>query len=107
LRAEYRLVEIVDKGQANRNLNEIPEVVRLLLSDEDDCMRARLETWLMHAERQWLRYAFDRQIPAERQAQAREEHQAADIAVRYGPIEEAAALVRAFCANWIPRGKGT
>ncbi len=103
LRAEYRLVEIVDKGQENRYLNEIPQVVRLLLSDADDCRRIRLETWLMHAERRWRRDAFDRHITNDQLAQAREEHQTADMAVRYGSIDDAAALVRAFCEKWVPR----
>jgi hypothetical protein len=106
LRAEYRLVEIVDKGQANRYLNEIPEVVQLLLSEDEDSRRARLETWLMHAERRWRRHALGRRLPVEQLIRAQEEHQAADMAVRHGTVDEAADLVQAFCRTWAPPRKG-
>ena len=104
LRAEYRLVEIVDKGQRNQYLNEIPKVVRLLVSNADICRRKRLETWLMHAERRWRRHAFDQRFPAEEMARAQKEYEAADVAVRHKSVDEATALVEAFCERWTPAG---
>ncbi|WP_369251036.1 hypothetical protein [Streptomyces sp. R41] len=100
LRAEYRLVEIVDKGRENRYLNEIPDVVSLLLGNNDASRRVRLETWLMHAKRHWSREAFERHTPGEALTRMQKEYQAADMAVRHGELEEAAALVEEFCRTW-------
>jgi hypothetical protein len=104
LRAEYRLVEIVDKGRENRYLNEIPVVVSLLVGNSEASRRARLETWLMHAERRWQRDAFERRTPGEELTRMREEYQAADMAVRHGAVDEAADLVEAFCRTWKTHG---
>lgn len=106
LRAEYRLVEIVDKGRENRYLNEIPHVVSLLLGRGKASRRARLETWLMHAERRWRRDAFERRTPGEELTRMSKEYQAADMAVRHGAVDEADKLVKAFCRTWKTDGDG-
>ncbi|MFB6612759.1 hypothetical protein ACIGFK_15465 [Streptomyces sp. NPDC085524] len=100
LRAEYRLVAIVDKGRENRYLNDIPAVVTLLLGKRDPSRRARLETWLMHAERHWRRVAFEQRLPGAELDRMKDEYQAADMAVRHGAVDEAAELVEAFCRKW-------
>jgi hypothetical protein len=104
LRAEYRLVDIVDKGEKNRHLSGIPEVVRLLLSDRLDCRKVRLETWLMHAEREIRRMAGDGEVSPEDLKQMQEEHKQADAEMRYGDLATATELVRRFCDKWLPHG---
>ncbi|GAA2352026.1 hypothetical protein [Dactylosporangium salmoneum] len=106
-RAEHRLVAIVDKGRKNRYLNEIPEVVRLLLSNDDDCRQARLETWLLHARRRLQWAHFEGRISADEFAAAEEEFREAEIALRYERVDHAENLVQAYYQKWRPRGSSS
>lgn len=104
-RARYRLTQIIYKGRDGLDVTGIRNAARVLTSDEDRHVRARLHTsvaWArFHAQERLATPPTDR--TRRRLQECEREAEAALREVRAGDLRQAQAAVREFVDRWQPR----
>lgn len=102
--AEYRLVDLVDKDDRERYLQDLPATARLLVGTDDESCRHRLATWVEAAVCRVTRETAESgsdQVAQDRLRECREAAQRAQDTIRFGSLNEAQRQVDTLCRQFV------